>query len=77
MTRTILIKAAEFDTANEAFQHHYASGEGDAVIAVGRRYMVTTQAEADRLAEAGVEFAYLHLHELADGRETILSVPVN
>ena len=77
MSRTITIKAAEFDSANEAFQHFYASGQGDVVISVDRRYLVTTQAEADRLAAAGVEFAYLNLHEMPDGSERILSVPVN
>lgn len=33
--------------------------------------------EADRLAAAGIEFAYLCDHEMPDGKHYIATVPVN
>lgn len=74
---TIEFKATEFATADEAFQHYYASGHGDNVIAAAGKYYVARRAESDRLAVAGVEFAYLHIHDMPDGSERIVSVPVN
>lgn len=74
---TIEFNAIAFDTADEALQHYYASGYGDAVIALGGRYYVTRDAEADRLAAAGVEFAYVCDHEMPDGTFRIVTVPVN
>jgi hypothetical protein len=39
--------------------------------------MVVAQADCDRLAAAGVEFAYLFNHEMPDGSFRIMTVPVN
>lgn len=74
---TITFEAIEFDTADEAIQHYYASGYGDAVISLGRKYYVTTRAEADRIAAAGIEFAYVFDHDMPDGTKRIMTVPVN
>ena len=74
---TIEFEAIEFDKADEAIQHFNASGYGDAVIALGGRYYVTRDAEADRLAAAGIEFAYVCDHEMPDGSFRIMTVPVN
>ena len=76
-TKTIEFEAVEFATANEAFQHYYASGYGDKVIRLDGQYYVIRQAEADRLAASGVEFAYLHIHDMPDGSERIIAVPIN
>ena len=65
------IKAVEFSNAREAMQHAKASGRGPAIQMDGK-YLVVRQAEADRLAAAGKEFAYLCNHA---GR--IVTVPVN
>ena len=73
---TIEIKAIEYDNADEAIQHMDAAGWGEA-ITVGGKYLVVEQAEADRLAAAGIEFAYLHDHEMPDGEHRIITVPVN
>ena len=74
---TIEFQAIEFDTADEATQHYYASGYGDAVIMLDGKYYVTRKAEADRLAAAGVEFAYVFDHDMPDGTNRIITVPVN
>jgi hypothetical protein len=74
---TIEFTAIEFDTAGEAIQHYDASGYGDAVITLGGKYYVTHKAEADRLAAAGVAFAYLYDHEMPDGTYRTMTVPVN
>lgn len=44
---------------------------------LGGRHFVVARREADRLAEAGIEFAYLCDHEMPDGMFRILTVPVN
>src|SRR5262245_53660720 len=67
-TMTIEFRAIEFDSADEAIQHYYASGYGDRVISLQNRFYVTSKAEAERLAAAGVAFAYLFDHDLPDGR---------
>lgn len=74
-TTTIEFRGTPFATAGDAIQHAEAAG-GEAVR-VGGRHLVVLQAEADRLATAGVEFAYLADHEGPDGRRRILAVPVN
>jgi hypothetical protein len=74
---TIEFRGIEFDSADEAIQHYYASGYGDRVISLGNRYYVTRQAEAERLAAAGVEFAHVFLHDMPNGTERIVTVPVN
>ena len=66
----IAMKAVEFATADEAIQH--AAAEGGAAIDLDGKRLVVTNEDADRLEEAGVEFAYLCVHK---GR--IMTVPVN
>ena len=73
---TIEYEAIEFETASEAIQHMYADGRGEAVL-LGGTYLNVAKADCDRLATAGVEFAYLHDHEMADGTHRIVTVPVN
>lgn len=77
MTKTITFKGIEFDTASEAIQHYYASGYGDRVISLDRKHYVVEETESDRLAIAGVSFAYVFCHERPDGRDVLMSVPVN
>ena len=72
----INIRGIEFDTAGEAIQYTDASGTGVAISVGGRRFVVE-QAEADRLASAGVEFAYLVDHEMTDGSLRVMTIPVN
>lgn len=83
--RTIEFKAIEFETAHEAIQWTEADlpvrctqtgGRGVAVLVDGKNFVVD-RAEADRLAAAGVEFAYLCDHEMPDGEHRIITVPVN
>lgn len=74
--KTITFRAIEFESADEAIQWTYASGRGEAVY-VGGKYYTMEKAEAERLAAAGVEFAYLFDHDLPDGRNVIITVPVN
>lgn len=73
---SIEFKAIEFPTAHEAIQWTYASGQGEAILLNGKNY-VAEQTEIDRLAAAGVEFAYLCDHEMPDGTHRIITVPVN
>jgi hypothetical protein len=73
---TIEFQALEFETADEAIQHTSASGEGVA-IKLRRESIVIEQEDADRLAAAGVEFAYLCDHEMPDSTNRIVTIPVN
>jgi hypothetical protein len=73
---TITYEAIEFETASEAIQHTDASGRGVAISVRGQA-MVVDQNDAHRLEAAGVEFAYLHDHEMPDGSHRIVTVPVN
>ena len=68
--------AYEFPNASEALQHVDASGRGVA-IRLRRQPLVVSQADADRLEAAGVEFAYLCDHEMPDGSWRIVTIPVN
>ncbi|MCK6458173.1 MAG: hypothetical protein L6Q92_16795 [Phycisphaerae bacterium] len=72
---TIEYQAIDFETAHEAIQWTEASGKGVAILLDGPK--VVSQDDADRLAAAGVEFAYLHDHEMPDGTHRIVTVPVN
>lgn len=74
--KTITFKAIEFDTASEAIQWTYASGHGEAVLLDGQHYAMERD-EAECLAAAGIEFAYLCDHEMPDGSHRIVTVPVN
>lgn len=73
---TIEFKAIEFETVDEAIQWTEADGRGVAVRVEGKNFVVA-RAEADRLASAGVEFAYLCDHEMPNGEHRIVTVPVN
>ena len=73
----ITFEGIEFDNAHEAIQHYDASGYGDDVISLNRKYYLVKRAEAQRLEKAGVEFAYVHDHEMPDGSHRIMTVPVN
>ncbi len=73
---TIHFKAHDFETADEAIQHTYASGEGVAIRLRGQP-LVVLQEDADRLDAAGVEFAYLCDHQMPDSSNRIVTVPVN
>ena len=73
----ITFEAIEFDNAHEAIQHYYASGYGDDVILLGGKYYLVKRAEAERIEAAGIEFAYVHDHEMPDGEHRIVTVPVN
>ena len=73
---TINFKALDFETTDEAIQHTYAGGEGVAIRLRGQP-LVVLQEDAHRLEAAGVEFAYLHDHEMPDGSHRIVTVPVN
>ncbi len=72
-TREIKLQATEHRSAHEALQHLEVSGD-DRAISVGDKYLTLSQAEADRLAAMGVEFAYL-IHHRPTGR--IMTIPVN
>ncbi len=65
------IKAATHRTFKAAADHA-EQNEGLVALMVGHRYLTTTEAEADRIAAAGVSFAYLFIK---DGK--YLTVPVN
>jgi hypothetical protein len=73
--QTIGFKAIEFDSAGDALQHTEAAG-GKAVLLDGRNF-VMAQDEADRIAAAGIEFAYLVQHEMPDGDWRIMTIPIN
>ena len=73
---TIEFQATEFETAHEAIQWTEADWRGVAVRVDGKN-LVVDRAEADRLAAAGVEFAFLCDHEMPDGEHRIVTVPVN
>jgi hypothetical protein len=72
----ITIQAIECASSSDALQEADASGCGEAVLVNGKP-MVVPQADLDRLAAAGVAFAYLHNHEMSDGSHRIITVPIN
>lgn len=74
---TIGFHAIEFDNADEAIQHTYADPRDGVAVLLGGKHYVMQKAEAERLAADGVEFAYLFDHDLPDGRNIIMTVPVN
>lgn len=74
--KTIEFKAIAFDTPCEAMQ--WADAEGrDRVVRLNGCNYVMDEAEADRLASLGVEFAYMCDHRMPDGSYRIIHVPVN
>jgi hypothetical protein len=70
-SRTIRLRAVEFPSAHEAIQYSEADGRGTA-IHLGGKNLVVAEADAERLAAAGVYFAYLFDH-----RGRVVTVPVN
>lgn len=71
MARNVQFEAIEADSAMEAIQ--IADIYGRRAILLDRP-MVVTEEVAARLAEEGVEFAYLCYHERS---QQIMTVPVN
>jgi len=65
------IRATEHASAHEAIQHMDVSGDDHAIL-VGNKYLTLKQAEAERIAAAGIEFAYL-----VDHHGQIMTIPVN
>ena len=74
-TMTISFLATRFDSAAAAIEHRRHAG-GQAIL-LGGKALVIAEPDADRLAAAGVEFAYLGLHARPDGRHRVVTVPVN
>ena len=74
---TIEFQAIGFDHADEAIQHTYADPRAGVAVLLGGKHYVMQKTEAERLAAAGVELAYLFDHDLPDGRNIIMTVPVN
>jgi hypothetical protein len=74
--KTINIHAVECESMSDALQWADASGQGEAVLLDGKP-MVVPQDECYRLETVGVEFAYLHNHEMPDGSHRIITVPIN
>lgn len=75
MTIEFLFNAFEFPNACEALQH--SDEFGGAAITLAGHFYVVEQADADRVAAQGVEFAYLCDHTLPDGTHRVVTVPVN
>jgi hypothetical protein len=71
----ITFKAIELPNAIEALQWADADG-GEAILLDGRNFVMARD-EADRIAAAGVEFAYLVQHEMPDGDWRIMTIPIN
>ncbi len=67
------VRGTAYPTARAAVRHR----AGGKAILVGGRNLVVAAEEADRLAAAGVEFAYLCEHAMPDGEFRIMTVPVN
>jgi hypothetical protein len=64
------IKATQYDTAREAIAEMEAQGHNAAIL-LGHDYLTCTDNECRRIAEAGVDFAYLAMTR--DGQ--ILTIP--
>ena len=73
---TINIHAIECESKIDALQWADASGQGEAILLQGKP-LVVPQSDLDRLAAAGVEFAYLCDYDMPDGSYRIMTVPVN
>jgi len=67
----ITIQATEHRNAHAALQHLDVSGDDHAILVDGK-YLTAKQAEVERIAAAGVEFAYL-----VDHQGKIMTIPVN
>ncbi len=69
----VTIRGTRHRSAGQAIQHLSVSGDDHAILA-GDMVLSAKQAEVERLAAAGVEFAYL-VHHKPTGR--IMTIPVN
>jgi hypothetical protein len=67
----IAIRGTEHPSAHEAIQHLEVSGDDHAIL-VDNKYLTLKHSEVERIAAAGIEFAYLVDH---DGQ--IMTIPVN
>lgn len=67
----ITIRATEHSTPREAIQHLDFSGD-DYAIVLGGKYLTIEQVEAEKIAAAGIEFAYIF-----DRGGKLTTVPVN
>jgi hypothetical protein len=72
----INFQAIECESMSDALQWADASGQGEAVL-LGGEPLVVPQVDLDRLAAAGIGFAYLFNHEMPDGSYRVVTVPVN
>ncbi|MBX3435741.1 MAG: hypothetical protein KF847_20680 [Pirellulales bacterium] len=72
----ITIQALDCESAQDAIQQADASGFGEPVRIAGR-FLVVPQSELDRLEALGVSFAYVRYHHDGQGRERLLTIPVN
>jgi hypothetical protein len=68
---TIEFEAIEFPSAHEAIRHSFASRQGEAILLNGKN-LVISRPDAERLAAAGVSFAYL-----CDDAGRIVTLPVH
>jgi hypothetical protein len=67
----VTIRATEHPNACEAIQHLDVSGDDHAIL-VGNKCLTLKQAEVERIAAAGIEFAHL-----IDHHGEIMTIPVN
>jgi hypothetical protein len=76
---TITIHAIRCSDASEAIQLCDCEPTLKQPVAVSlpEGYFAMEKSEAERIAAAGVEFAYLFDHEMPDGTHRLISVPVN
>ena len=71
MYADITLRATEHQNAHEAIQHLDVSGDDHAIFLDGK-YLTAKQVEVDRVAAAGIEFAYL-----VDNHGKIMTIPIN
>ena len=74
--KTITLKAREFERAGDALQRVHSDGTGRVVLLKGR-ILVVTEDDARRLEEAGAAFTYLVAHQVPDGKNVVMTIPVN
>jgi hypothetical protein len=61
MKASLNFRATEHPSAHEAIQHLEVSGDDHAIF-VGGKHLTVSKAEAERIASARIEFAYLVDH---------------
>jgi hypothetical protein len=67
--------AYEFESGFDAVQYAEAGG-GLAILWEGK-HLVAREADVERLASGGVEFAHLVAADMPDGDYRIVTIPVN